>query len=140
MFQRGPAHFEGEPEPEAKKGLATVLALGTTLGRLGGDPGGLVGQDDGRFHLVTVLTARSRPAVVRSSQAAAKLSGSSAAGCGRRSTWPGVGVGLVDMTESEKQSLTSRLSFASSSALRDRLSTTTTLPSASFRYSRRCAS
>lgn len=50
--------LDGEPKPQPTEGHATVLWLGTPLGRLRNESGGQVGEHDGGFGLIAVLSSR----------------------------------------------------------------------------------
>ena len=58
---RRSSDLDGQLDAEAKQGNSAVFSLGSPFGRLGGDSGGPVREDDGRLHLVPVLAAWARP-------------------------------------------------------------------------------
>lgn len=52
---------QGELDAQPKEGRGAVVALAASLRRLGGDAGGFVFEDDGRFDLVAMLSAGPAP-------------------------------------------------------------------------------
>ena len=55
------AVFDGQTESHSPEGHAAVFRLGASLGGLGGQPRGQMGEHDGRFGLVAVLPSRAGP-------------------------------------------------------------------------------